>query len=145
MRVSDVYTALVAAYTERGVMSSRIAILAALAAVSACDPCTGVVGCTVGAHVAASGRVLDEATGVAAAGIAVDFVRTAGVALDRDSIHMVTDAQGQFEFDVAARDAGNVVGYFRIQPRDRDAYRVHDVSIPTSTRRREARTPGPRA
>lgn len=124
-------------------MSSRIAILAALAAVSACDPCTGVVGCTVGEHVAASGRILDEATGVAAAGIAVDFVRTAGVALERDSVRMITDSDGQFEFDVAARDAGRVDGYFRIHPADRDEYRVFDVSLRTSTRRGEAQTFGP--
>jgi 5-hydroxyisourate hydrolase-like protein (transthyretin family) len=124
-------------------MSRRLTFLALLTAASACDPCTGVVGCTVSSHVGASGRVLNEADGSPAAGIPIDFVRTGGVALERDSMRVVTDREGQFEFDVTASATGAATGYFRVHPADSAAYRVTGLELSTSNRKGEARTFGP--
>jgi 5-hydroxyisourate hydrolase-like protein (transthyretin family) len=112
--------------------------VAPLVVSTACDPCAGIIGCNAPPHIAASGRIVDEATGAPAANIPIDFVRTGGVAVERDSLRTSTDGQGQFEFSVGARDSGVVIGFIRVAPANRAAFRVVDLEFPTRARRGEA-------
>jgi hypothetical protein len=125
-------------------MVSRSAIIVVWAFVCvagalACDPCAGMAGCNGEAHVGVTGRLLEETTGDPAVGVAIDLVRTGGVALERDSVRTHTDAHGVFELDVTARGAGAVEGYVAVRPRGSAGYRVMNLDLQTSARRGEAR------
>lgn len=119
--------------------ASALVFSAALAlagvALTACEPCSGVVNCDTGAHVSLSGRILDDVTGAPVAGVTVDLVRTSGVTLASDSTRTRTDADGLFTFTVPAATNGDAVVDVVVRGVALGSYRVRGVRL-TSTQRR---------
>jgi len=81
-----------------------------------CDECAGVPSCHGDATVSYSGRVIDFRTGRGTPGVTVVFRRAAGVPLDADSLVAVTDAEGLYRFQSAARGTGDVTGSVTVRP-----------------------------
>ena len=93
-------------------MRARLAplLVPALFLVAACDPCSGVSGCDAGPHVTYEGRVVDHFSKAAVAGTRVEFRRTGGVALERDTLLATTDGEGRFVLRSDVAQGGTVVG-----------------------------------
>ncbi|MBI4541434.1 MAG: hypothetical protein HY705_00200 [Gemmatimonadetes bacterium] len=62
------------------------------------------------------GQLIVHETGEAVEGAVLDFVRTGGVALARDSLRTTTDGEGRFQLSAEASDVGEVVGDLTVQP-----------------------------
>ena len=117
----------------------RFAVLAgALATQSACDPCFGIALCNVAPRVAVSGQILNDTSGRGEAGATIDFVRRGGVGMAVDSFRTMTDADGLFLLEGEAAEVGEVMAELAVRPRSGPGYRVHDMSIRTTTRGGEA-------
>lgn len=112
-------------------------------ALSACEPCAGLVGCTVAPHAAVTGQILDDGSGRPVAGVVVDLIRTGGVLLERDSIRTKTDAMGLFGFDVGAERDGETVVTMVVRPPSGTSYRANGVVLQTTNRAAEARVMPP--
>lgn len=106
--------------------------------IAACDPCTGVAGCNGDPVAGLSGRILDEISGAPAAGVAVDVIRTDGVAVARDSVRVFTDAEGLFMAELDATELGDAIVDVVVSPPGLPGYRVRDIHVPVSRRRGEA-------
>ena len=96
--------------------ASLVALALLLASVAACDPCAGVSLCSGQRSIRYQGDVTLRFLGVPAEGIQVEFVRTGGVRLDRDTIRTETDALGSFSLEAEANGAGEVIGELILYP-----------------------------
>lgn len=103
-----------------------------------CEPCAGIVSCRIPARVAVVGRVIDDSTGKPVSGIPIDFIRTGGVALERDSVRVVTESNGTFSVEIASVGSGTVVADIVVRPPGEPSYRRRAHSFVTSTIRGEA-------
>ncbi|MDF1505314.1 hypothetical protein [Roseisolibacter sp. H3M3-2] len=114
------------------------ALLVALAAViaSACDPCSGTVGCEVESRVSYTGKVIDFASGRGAPGVVVRFRPTGGGPVAADSLVVVTDAEGRYTLRVGAPAGAPVTGELTVAPpAPLEPYTVRDVRlVPTDVR-----------
>lgn len=109
----------------------------------ACDPCAGVIGCTGAARMSAEGQLIVRETGVGVRGVALDFVRTGGVALLGDSVRTTTDADGRFQLTAEASTVGEVVGDLVVRPSlPWQPYRVRGLRLRTSSVRGEGQILG---
>jgi hypothetical protein len=73
----------------------------------------------VGLTIAYTGRLIRSDTGEPAADVPVSFARTGGLAVNRDTFTVRTDANGGFHFDTQIVDplrAGEVVGRLSVNP-----------------------------
>jgi hypothetical protein len=77
---------------------------------SACDPCSGVTGCTNRDRFAYEGRVVVPFTRVPAPGVSVAFVRESGVRLYADTVRTITDREGLFRLVSGADEPGLIAG-----------------------------------
>lgn len=111
----------------------------AVAAVTGCDPCFGVSACNVSARFAVQGRLLDDSTGRPVRGAAIDFVRTGGIATERDSARVLTNDEGLFHFDMNAQGVGEVGGDIVVRLPNGGGYRSPGMRFPASTRRGEGK------
>ena len=93
-----------------------LALAFLLLSVAACDPCAGVSLCSGQRSIRYQGEVTLRFLGGAAEGIQVEFVRTGGVGLDRDTIRTETNALGSFSLEAEADGAGEVVGELILYP-----------------------------
>jgi hypothetical protein len=89
---------------------------AAVAAATACDPCTGTATCSVSPRVSYTGKVIDFGSGRGAPGVAVGFRRTSGGAVAGDSLSAVTDGEGRYTLRADAVGGGDVVGELTVRP-----------------------------
>jgi hypothetical protein len=106
---------------------------------AACDPCAGVLTCG-GPAVRYSGAVELRYTGQPIAGARVEFVRTGGVALERDTVVVTTDAAGRFQLEAGARGSGTATGVVRVTGADGALLSVvSDVQLATSKASGEVR------
>lgn len=126
----------------------RVAALwSLLVLVGACDPCSGVVGCTVSPRLSVVGQLLDSETGQPVAGATIDFIRTSGAPLTPDSIRATTDREGLFQLDGEAGANVEIVGDMVVRlpgtgggpVSSSGGYRVLGVRVVPTTRRGEAR------
>lgn len=104
----------------------------------ACDPCTGVVGCTVNPTIAASGRVVEFVSGRGVADVRVEFIPTDSSVGLADRLTATTDADGLFRVSGTAREsAGTVSGDVRLTPPDAAdvPFVVGRVSLPVERQR----------
>jgi hypothetical protein len=89
------------------------------------------------------GQLIVRETGAAVGGVALDFVRTSGVALASDSARTTTDADGRFQLAVEASDVGEVVGDLVVRvPAPWSPYRVRGLRFRTSEVRGEGQVLG---
>jgi hypothetical protein len=119
----------------RGLVRSALALMTpfvAAATVTACDPCAGVIACSTAPRVAVQGRIVDVNDGHPIPGTRIYLVRSDSAA--RDSATTVTDAQGNFQVEVASSS-----GKFDIvvAPPGLPSYRVPALPLESSTRRGE--------
>ena len=107
---------------------------------AACDPCSGIVGCSVGPHIGVSGRIVSPATGLPVPGTTVEFTRTSGASLSSNPARAVADEQGAFVVDAGASSGDSVFGFMTITPPNGSPYRILDVRLGTYTRRGDAQS-----
>lgn len=118
---------------------SRLALLLAVTlAQGGCDPCFGIALCNVAPRVAVSGQILNDTSGRGEAGATVDFIRRGGVGMTVDSFRAVTDEDGLFLLEGEAGEVGEVLAELVVRPPSGPGYRVHDMSVRTTTRGGEA-------
>jgi hypothetical protein len=115
------------------VLTSALATL-----VAACDPCSGISGCSTPPHVAVTGQLLDDSTGVPEAGATITLVRRQGVGLASDSVETHTDRNGLFTIDVDASGDGRDTVDIIVAPRNGTAYRAYGIPLSTTRRGGEA-------
>ena len=109
----------------------------------ACERCAGILGCTSDPRLSLGGQLIVRETGAAVGGVALDFVRTGGVALASDSVRTTTDADGRFQLAVEASDVGEVVGDLVVRsPAPWSPYRVRGLRFHTSEVRGEGQVLG---
>lgn len=115
--------------------SARLRWLAAIAifgaALSACDPCSGVASCRRGDYLAVEGQVVDPVSGVGIGGVRIDVVRVAGLSLDVDSLRTETSADGQWRLELSPRDRGAVQVDIVVSAPGVSPYRVPGVTLET--------------
>jgi hypothetical protein len=104
----------------------------------ACDPCAGVIGCSNGKYLAASGQIVDAVTGVGIDGVRIDIVRTGGVEVANDSVSTVTAGGGFWRAELSPAGPGTVLADIEVSPPNREAYRLHGVALDTRERRGDA-------
>jgi hypothetical protein len=114
-------------------------LIPAFFTLTACDPCSGVALCFVEPHVGMSGRLLNDTTGKPISNAAIDLLWAGGVRLERDSVRVVTDANGLFEIDVVAAEVGESVVNVAVQPPSAEGYRVIGLTLRAAIRGGEAR------
>jgi hypothetical protein len=104
------------------------AAAAGLVALSACEPCAGVVACATAPRVSVQGRIVDAMSGRPVSQTFIALVRTDD--LSRDSVATTTDAQGNYEVQMNAE-----MGKFDVVvgPPALPAYRVRDLSLESTT------------
>lgn len=112
-----------------------VAAIGVLASIAACDPCAGVGACNTGPRVSVEGTLVNSLTGLGAPNVRVDLVRTAGVALESDSLSVVTDAEGHWQISVPASRAGDAVVDINVRPPNHPPYRATGFHLSTSDRR----------
>jgi hypothetical protein len=113
-----------------------VAVGFAAASLVGCSPCWGTASCTGAPHVTIAGRLFDETTLTPVRAARIDFVRTGGVALARDSVRATTDANGNFLLVVQAGAEGTVTAEMVVrnpagEPGTGLEYRVLDLAFPT--------------
>ncbi len=124
-------------------LPAALLALGASLAIQACDPCSGIVGCTGTARLSLDGRLIVRETGVAVPGAVLAFVRTGGVPLASDSVRTVTDHQGRFQLSVAAGATGVVMGdLVVVPPAPWHAYHARGLQFRTSPIRGEGQILG---
>lgn len=106
--------------------------------VTACDPCTGMAGCSGDPAAGISGRILDEITGAPAAGVPIDFIRVGGAPVRRDSVRVTTDSEGLFAATLDALASEDVIVDVVVSPPGLPGYRVRNLRVPVSRRSGEA-------
>jgi hypothetical protein len=123
------------AFRRRGIL------LALLAGVAACDPCTGLSVCGTPA-VDASGEVVFHLTQGGAEAVLVRFERTGGAAISPEVLEAVSDAQGRFRLIADAAEPGVVRGTLSFRPPEpfqAFVFGVEDVEIFASRARGSSR------
>lgn len=114
------------------------ALGAATVSLTGCDPCFGVAGCLSGPRLSLGGQIIVYQTGQPVPGVALDFIRTGGISLDRDSVRVTTDGDGRFQIAVGASEAGEVEAEIAVRPPSAlPEYRVRGVRFRTSDVRGE--------
>jgi hypothetical protein len=94
--------------------AGRIAAALGLAALAACDPCAGVLGCDVSPQLAYTGQVIHHDTRAPASGVRVEFVAAQGEALAGIVASGTTNGEGRWSFSVPVDGAGTVRGTLRL-------------------------------
>jgi hypothetical protein len=82
---------------------------------AACDPCQGVGSCG-DPSMRFEGRVFKQYPAEPVEGVRVEFVRTRGVVLDRDTLRGLTDRHGRFRLEGAASEDGTATGRLILHP-----------------------------
>ena len=114
---------------------------AACAALSACDPCSGVLGCSpVGGnpYLAISGQIVDPVTGVGVDGVQVRVVRRAGVVVAEPGLSTVTANGGQWRAEFTPQSVGYLDADIAITTPAGLSYTATGVRLRTSLRGRDA-------
>lgn len=121
------------------VSAPRLSLLALLLCLtSACDPCSGVIGCANGRYLSAAGQIVDPVTGDGLDGVRIDVVRTGGIEVDVDSIAVTTAGGGFWRAELSARAPGTVVADMRVSAPGWAPYRLKSVSLATHEHRGDA-------
>jgi hypothetical protein len=102
-----------------------------LASLAACDPCSGIVGCSAGAYLSASGQVVDQGSGRGVDGVVIDLVRTGGIGVGTDSIRVVTHDGGFWRVELSPSEPGTVTVDVIVTPLTSEPYRVRGLELAT--------------
>lgn len=115
-----------------------------LPTLAACDPCTGVLGCTGSARLGVSGQIVDrQALGAPVAGVQVQVIRTDGVETDSPSATATTDGQGTWEVSMPAHASGPVTVDIVVTPAlPGMPYRVRGLQLTASDMRGQGNVVG---
>jgi hypothetical protein len=99
---------------------------------AACDPCAGVARCGGSSpYLAATGQIVDAATGMAVDGTRIDVVRTGGIAVATDSVRAVTTGGGFWRVELATSSEGTVIVDVQVSPPGALGYRVRGLALTT--------------
>jgi hypothetical protein len=122
--------------------SGRLPIVAALGAVvgaglllsaAGCAPCAGVAECASGpGYLAATGQIVEKASGAPVEGVRVDVVRRSGIRVAVDSLSAVTSAGGFWRVEFDPESGGTLLADIRVTPPNAAGYVVRN--LPLSTR-----------
>ncbi|HEY0777090.1 MAG TPA: hypothetical protein VGD56_03900 [Gemmatirosa sp.] len=101
----------------------------------ACDPCSGVVGCTESPRVGVSGQIVDRlAYGAPVPGVHVQVIETGDSSSTGASATATTDGQGTWAVSMPARANGPVTVDVIVTPASPGTpYRVRGLSLVAST------------
>jgi len=105
---------------------------------AACDPCAGVIGCSNGKYLAASGQIVDAVSGAGVDGVRIDIVRTGGVELAADSVSATSTGGGFWRAELSPAASGTLVADVKVSPPGQAPYRLHDVHLETREHRGDA-------
>lgn len=97
----------------------------------ACDPCSGVIGCSNGRYLAAAGQIVDPVTGVGIDGVRIDVIRTSGIETERDSVSAVTGNGGFWRAELSPVASGTVITDIEVSAPGYEPYRLKDVALET--------------
>lgn len=89
-----------------GPLGLRACLLAAAALQLSCDPCGATFSCMQKHRAVVIGSVLDPASGVGVAGVAITAVYDSGVAMSPSTLRATTRSDGYFRLDGEAAEAG---------------------------------------
>jgi hypothetical protein len=107
----------------------------ALAALTGCDPCSGVLSCSPGQYLAVDGQMVETAHGFPLPGVRIDIVRTGGITLAADSVSATSDGQGVWHVDLSPQEWGSLFADIKVSPPGLPSYRLHDVELQTKVHR----------
>lgn len=116
-------------------MRSGLVLLAFVspAFLSGCAECAGTPSCHNFAEISEGGQFIEHKSGSPVAGVAVAFVRRSGIAIDRDTVKALSDAEGFFTLRVGSVYDGSVYGdVLVIPPAPYQPYTISDVTLRTS-------------
>jgi hypothetical protein len=106
--------------------------------VAACDPCSGILGCSNGRYLSASGQIVDEATGKGIDGVRVDVIRTGGIAVAHDSLTDVSHDGGFWRVELSPDSSGTLLADVEVTPPFAPPYRLREVHLETRSNRGDA-------
>jgi hypothetical protein len=105
----------------------------------ACDPCAGVASCSGSSpYLAATGQIVDKATGAGIDGARIDVVRRGGIGVETDSVSAVTSGGGFWRVELAAMAEGDVIVDVQVSPPGAPGYRVKALALATRPNRGDA-------
>jgi hypothetical protein len=105
---------------------------ALLLSLAACDPCAGVVACAAGnGYLAATGRIVDKASGAGVDGARIDVVRRSGIGVAQDSLSALTSAGGFWRVEFDAQSSGTLLADIRVTPPGAAGYLVRNFPLTT--------------
>jgi hypothetical protein len=112
--------------------AGALAGAALLLFLAACDPCAGVAACAAGdGYLAATGRIVDKASGAGVDGARIDVVRRSGIGVAQDSLSTVTAAGGFWRVEFDAQSSGTLLADIRVTPPGAAGYLVRDFPLTT--------------
>jgi hypothetical protein len=117
---------------------TSIPALAALLALAACDPCSGIARCASSPYLAATGQIVDPATAQGVAGAGVAMRRTDGVGVEVESQSTHTDAEGFWRLEFAPASEGTLEVEAEVAPPGGAAYRIPGLQLVTKRSRGDA-------
>ena len=113
-------------------LATSVVCAAALLPLAACDPCTGVARCSADRpYLAATGQIVDKATGAGVDGARIDVVRTGGIAVEFDSLSAVTSGGGFWRVEFATATDGVLEVDIAVRPPNAPGYRVRRLPLTT--------------
>lgn len=118
-----------------GAITATVVLLVAL---TACDPCSGVISCSSPPFIAIDGQMVETTFGQGVDGVRIDVIRRSGVALESDSTSTVTASGGLWRVVLVPATAGDISADVVVTTNAGVTYRVGALTFRTLTRRGEA-------
>jgi len=116
---------------NRLVLLAPVALTAACLMTTACDPCSGIIGCDRGDYLAASGQIVDAGTGHGVDGVRLAFVRSGGIELASDSATTITSGDGFWQIELSPMTAGEVLVDVHVSPPGEEPYLIRNLPLQT--------------
>lgn len=115
----------------RSAVWTLVAIALLPGVLASCDPCSGVVSCSSGAYLSATGQIVDAQTRQGVDGVRIDAIRVGGIEVGQDSLSTVTSGGGFWRLEFSPASAGTLDADFQVSPPGVASYRLHDVHLTT--------------
>lgn len=127
---------MMSAVTRRGWRFVALALGLPVAALTACDPCSGLSSCVTSPRLTVEGRIVEAATGGSVDHVLVALV-TDGAGR-HDSIATTTDVRGFYQLSVPMQSSGPVAFDMVVSPPEGPTYRVAALHAEASDRAGDA-------
>jgi hypothetical protein len=108
-----------------------------LTALSSCDPCSGIIGCSRpldNLYLAADGQIVDPLSGVGVDGVRVQVVRRGGIRATPDTQSTITANGGHWRAAFTTADSGSVDVDVSVMTPEGVSYTATAIRLTTSAR-----------